>query len=145
MAPELRDGMEYELDLVAEMDQEHNLMVTKTRCHAVDGRVAKCPGPDWMQPVLSWLNAGVEAPSPVPHEAGHDGGATDDGAPHQLTVETAYAWAVKLHRAKGADALAAICDEFAIPNPPTKEVVSDKMTEDTAIELAERCRLECEA
>jgi len=62
MAPELRDGVEYEFDLVGEMDWEHNLVITKSRCHAVSGACVKCPDEGFMKPVLEWLNTG-QAPA----------------------------------------------------------------------------------
>lgn len=66
MAPELREGMEYELDVVCEMDQEHNLSVTKTRCRSVDGSVRKYPNGDWLAPVLEWLKG---APAEIDWQA----------------------------------------------------------------------------
>jgi len=64
MAPELRDGMEYEFDIVGEMDVDHNLIITKSRCHLVDNNVTKCPDEKWMLPVINWLSSGV-----VDHDA----------------------------------------------------------------------------
>lgn len=55
LAPELRDGMEYELDVVGEIDQEHNIIITKTRCKAIDGAAVKCPDGTFIEPVLRWL------------------------------------------------------------------------------------------
>jgi len=55
LAPELREGMEYELDVVGEIDQEHNMVITKTRCRAVDGAVAKFPDGQFIKPVINWL------------------------------------------------------------------------------------------
>lgn len=59
LAPELRDGMEFEFDIVGEMDVEHNLVVTKTRCRAVDNSVTSMPNEEWMKPVAEWLSSGV--------------------------------------------------------------------------------------
>lgn len=61
MAPELREGMEYEWDIVCEMDVDHVMTVTKSRCTAVDGLVIKKPTGEWLNPVMSWLN-GAERP-----------------------------------------------------------------------------------
>ena len=44
MAPIQRDGMEYEFDIVGDMDLEHNLIISKTRCHPLADKVFKCPG-----------------------------------------------------------------------------------------------------
>jgi len=61
MAPELREGMEYELDIVCEIDTDHVMTVTKSRCSAVDGKICKKPTGEWLNPVLTWLG-GVERP-----------------------------------------------------------------------------------
>ena len=58
MAPVQRPGMEYEFDIVCELDWDHKLTVTKTRCPAIDGMQVERPGPDFMQPVLTWLSDG---------------------------------------------------------------------------------------
>jgi hypothetical protein len=65
MQPVQRAGMEYEFDLVADMDLEHNLRVSKTRCPAVDGWEGFKPGPEFLRPVMQWLNEG-EPPGPQP-------------------------------------------------------------------------------
>jgi hypothetical protein len=41
MAPVMRAGVEYEFTVVADMDFEHRLMITKSRCDAVSDQVAQ--------------------------------------------------------------------------------------------------------
>jgi len=66
LAPVQRPGMEYEFDLVCDMDWSHILTVSKTRCSAVDGKVVEKPGPAFLQPVIDWLKGGaIPAPAPV--------------------------------------------------------------------------------
>lgn len=60
LAPIQRDGMEYEFTIVADMDLEHNFIVTKTRCPAMDGKVIKCPGHEVAVTLLQWLESGVD-------------------------------------------------------------------------------------
>ena len=43
MAPIQRGGVEYEFDVVVDMDLEHNFIVSKTRLPVLDGKVIKCP------------------------------------------------------------------------------------------------------
>jgi hypothetical protein len=62
MAPIQRPGMEYELDIVCDMDWSHILTVTKSRCSAVADLKVEKPGPDFMRPVIEWLTAGAVAP-----------------------------------------------------------------------------------
>jgi hypothetical protein len=61
MAPIQRQGTEYEFDLVADMDLEHILTVSKTRCPAVDGARVVKPTAAWIDQVKRWLDLGTEA------------------------------------------------------------------------------------
>jgi DNA polymerase III delta prime subunit len=58
MAPIQRDGLEYEFTLVGDLDLQHNLMVSKTRCSVFDGAVINRPGEQMALKLLSWLNSG---------------------------------------------------------------------------------------
>ena len=61
LSPIQRPGMEYEFDIVADLDWMHILTVSKSRCSAVaDARVER-PGAEFMAPVVQWLTAGAEA------------------------------------------------------------------------------------
>lgn len=61
LAPVQRQGIEYEFTLVADMDLEHRLAVTKSRCNVVADVVAM-PGRahEPAQAFASWLSSGVE-------------------------------------------------------------------------------------
>jgi hypothetical protein len=65
MAPVQRDGMEYEFDVTADLDWEHQLVVSKSRCPAVDGAVIRKPDKKFAQAILDWLMSGV-APATRP-------------------------------------------------------------------------------
>lgn len=69
MAPVQRDGMEYEMDVVAMIDNDHNFVVTKTRCAVLDEKVFKKAGEDDVAKILkAWLTDGapiVDAVDPV--------------------------------------------------------------------------------
>lgn len=56
LAPVQRDGIEYEFDIVADIDLEHNMLIQKTRCRALDGAVFHKPGPEVAQIIMSWLH-----------------------------------------------------------------------------------------
>lgn len=60
MAPIQRAGMEYEFDVVADIDQSHTLTVSKTRCPLIDGKIVLKPGASFIEPVMEWLNEGAE-------------------------------------------------------------------------------------
>ncbi len=69
MAPEMRDHFQYEMDIDAMLDMEHNLVIGKTRCSALDGKVFHRPGADVAKILRTWLDDGdapvvkVEAPA----------------------------------------------------------------------------------
>jgi AAA domain len=65
-----REGLEYEFDVVADLDQDHNLIVTKTRCPALAGAVINKAGERVANTLLEWLSDGVEAPSILPPTIG---------------------------------------------------------------------------
>lgn len=61
MAPEQRAGVEYEFTIVADMDLEHRLVVSKSRCDLVADVVApKGRSAEVAQTFAAWLDTGVE-------------------------------------------------------------------------------------
>jgi hypothetical protein len=61
MAPIQRAGVEYEFDVVGDLDLEHNLIISKTRCPKLDGGVFPRPGPEVAAVLSEWLSDGVAA------------------------------------------------------------------------------------
>lgn len=57
-----RDGIEYEFDVIAEMNVAHDLVVTKTRCSALDEFTMNRPDETIGQAINAWLSDGAEAP-----------------------------------------------------------------------------------
>ena len=83
MAPIQREGMDYEFDVVADMDHEHALMITKTRCAALDGKTWIKPGTqsELVTTLRDWLDAGDRAePAVVPDAPVDQGAASLDNA-----------------------------------------------------------------
>lgn len=72
LAPIQRDGMEYEFDLIVDLDVEHKAVVSKTRCKAIDGEVWIKPGPKQFQPFIDWLTTGVEPVTKTPKPGADD-------------------------------------------------------------------------
>ncbi len=64
LAPVQRPGMEYEFDLVCDMDWAHIMTVAKSRCSAVADMQTEKPGPEFVRLVLDWLEGGVVVPPP---------------------------------------------------------------------------------
>jgi hypothetical protein len=58
LAPVARPGMEYEFDLICDLDWAHIMQVSKSRCPAVVDMVIEKPGPAFMVPVMEWLTSG---------------------------------------------------------------------------------------
>lgn len=79
MAPIQRQGIEYEFDVVADMDLEHKIIVSKTRCPAIDGLVEVKPTARWFAPLRDWLQDGAPAQDPTPSSPppGPQGGLSD--------------------------------------------------------------------
>ena len=62
--PIAREGVEYEFDVVADMDLELNFSVSKTRCPELTGRSFTKPGPEVADILSGWLTDGEPAVSP---------------------------------------------------------------------------------
>lgn len=65
LAPIQRDGLEYEFDVMADMDIDHTLVIGKTRCVDLDGGVFKKPGKELADRLSAWLGTGKAIPVPV--------------------------------------------------------------------------------
>ena len=72
LQPVQRDGLEYEFDVVADMDTSNTLIVGKTRCPSVAEAVVPKPGREIADTLLAWLTDGAppaelpKAPTPQP-------------------------------------------------------------------------------
>jgi hypothetical protein len=66
LAPVQRDGLEYEFDVVGDIDTEHKLIVSKSRCPAVDGKVIHKPGAPFAAQLREWLAVEPSKPAPEP-------------------------------------------------------------------------------
>lgn len=67
MQPVQRDGMEYEFDVICDIDQQHTLTVGKTRIDEIDGECIQKAGADFGKKLKAWLDGGAPAkPKPRP-------------------------------------------------------------------------------
>jgi hypothetical protein len=62
MAPIQRQGMEYEFDVVADLDYQHNMVISKTRCFSIADQVVSKPTAAWFGAIKAWLGEGAPAP-----------------------------------------------------------------------------------
>jgi len=60
LQPVQRDGLEYEFDVVADLDTDNTLIVGKTRCPQLTGVVLAKPGKDIAGMLKAWLADGEE-------------------------------------------------------------------------------------
>lgn len=85
LAPIQRDGLEYEFDVVGDMNHEHDYVISKTRCAALDGAVINKPGAQLAETLRAWLETGAApttkqpaAPTPQPaSKPAHEGDPAD--------------------------------------------------------------------
>ncbi|GEL19454.1 ATP-binding protein [Pseudonocardia asaccharolytica] len=63
LKPEQRDGIEYEFDIVGDLDHENTLVISKSRAELLSGRVVRKPDAQFADEIRDWLNAGVPAPT----------------------------------------------------------------------------------
>lgn len=68
LAPIQREGLEYEFDVVADMDLDNNMIVTKTRCPALSGAVIPKPGEEVANILRAWLTDGAPMPQEHPNK-----------------------------------------------------------------------------
>jgi AAA domain-containing protein len=64
-----RDGIEYEFDVAADINLQHQFIPSKTRCKALDGAVIDLPGKQVADILNAWLTDGAPMPEPDPRIA----------------------------------------------------------------------------
>lgn len=58
LKPEQREGIEYEFDIVGDLDHENTLVVTKSRARTIAGKVIPKPGREFAEEIALWLGTG---------------------------------------------------------------------------------------
>lgn len=79
MAPVQREGMEYEFDILIDMDLDHNAVVSKSRCPELADGVFNKPGKELGEAIGTWLSDGAK-PAEDP-AAAHAGTCTNKPSP----------------------------------------------------------------
>jgi hypothetical protein len=64
--------LEYEADVVADMDIDNNMIISKTRCAALSGQVFAKPGEEIATVLRDWLDDGAERQLPKCEDCGKD-------------------------------------------------------------------------
>lgn len=65
LAPIQKDNFEYEMDIVGMMDPDNNLIIQKSRCPDINGKVFNKPGKEFAEIVKAWLSSGQPVKSPL--------------------------------------------------------------------------------
>ena len=63
LKPVQRDGIEYEFDIVGDLDVENTLVITKTRLSSLAGEVLRRPDELLAKRILAWLDDGKQLPT----------------------------------------------------------------------------------
>lgn len=69
LRPEQREGLEYEFDVIGDLDLDNNLIVSKTRIPMLHGAVIPKPGPALAVTIADWLADGEETVGPMAYRA----------------------------------------------------------------------------
>ncbi len=69
MASQMREGFEFEFDVEGMMTMNHEFIVGKTRCRALDEQIIMKPGINMAKPLLEWLTDGEPAVEAKPFVA----------------------------------------------------------------------------
>ena len=63
LKPEQREGIEYEFDLVGDLDHDNTLTVVKSRIHTLSKAVIPMPGEELAATIQEWLSDGEQVPT----------------------------------------------------------------------------------
>ncbi len=62
LQPIQRDGLEYEFDVVGDIDFDNRYVISKTRCEDINGKVFEKPGEALAETLRAWLTDGTPVP-----------------------------------------------------------------------------------
>ena len=158
LQPIQRDQLEYEFAVVADIDAEHNLIVTKSRCSALTDMVVNKAGQEVADILRQWLQVppvaevsdftqvttqfeavlgtklrpeqpvSPPAPAPVPS----NGHVTDPGNGHQPGTSAAGVKAATIKTGKWAMAAKSLSERCSFYAKPDGQPAWYRMTEDAA-------------
>ncbi|WP_072689338.1 ATP-binding protein [Rhodococcus marinonascens] len=63
MKPIQRDGIEYEFDVIGDLDHESRLTISKSRISSLSGQVISSPGVELAATIADWLAEGEQSPT----------------------------------------------------------------------------------
>lgn len=92
LAPIQREGLEYEFDLVGDMNLDNEWIISKSRLRSLQltGKVIKCPDVEFAKHILNWYSTSGESDQPVVIAQRSDaeiGALIEVAEEHNLTAE----------------------------------------------------------
>jgi hypothetical protein len=108
-----RDGMEYEFDVVGRLTIDNELVIEKTRCSALAGKVIAKPGRQVAETLGAWL-AGARPEAPAKAEA----------PAWRLSTDKALVERLKALGVQGGTAVMAFLREWGVETPTQENVTA---------------------
>ena len=134
LAAKFREGGEYEFDIVANMDLEHNLIIEKTRLPFLDGKVINKPGAELGEQIRKWLDGGaiitkpVEIPKPLTNNDGGVRPAVSDALAIEPYAGNPWEHIVQGENSQQGVPLCMIEDETWFPKAANQKVPKKSFT-----------------
>lgn len=126
LAPIQRDGMEYEFTLFGDMNHDHQLIVTKSRCDEFADAIITKPGKPMADKLLAWLNNGVKA---APRAKPVDAPVAEEEPEVQATANTPDELTAEYQELALRIEAAESKDELALLKPLVREHKAVSVTE----------------
>ncbi len=137
LAPVQREGMDYEFDIVFDLDLNHNAQSTKDRSSLFDGRLVSKPDEKIGKQVLEWLDRGQQ-PTPAANAAEPTRTALFNESGFLAGEKEAAAMLEAIQKATSVERLNSI-EQSRLKGISTKRLVEDQGRRiDTAIESRRR-------
>lgn len=89
--PIQKEGIEYEFDVLGDMDLDNNLLISKTRCPELNNQIFNKPGKEVADVLNAWLNDGAEPAKPAPVQAAEKSAEQPQAAPKETPAAAAPA------------------------------------------------------
>lgn len=84
LQPIQRNGLEYEFDVVGDIDLDNRYIISKTRCEDLNGKVIDKPGEALAETLRAWLSDGtVPQPPQTPQKFSKPASSSPDSEPSQ--------------------------------------------------------------
>jgi nucleoside-triphosphatase THEP1 len=111
LQPVQRDGLEYEFTVVADVTQDHEIIITKTRAAWLKDKIIREAGEELGQQLAAWLSHGNTGPTAALPAGGTSTAAVDGTAAVPSTTEHRIGWLERVNKATTVEELGTIGDE----------------------------------